>query len=79
MKQTTRIAGYFEFGYPYFFGGIDYSWPDEKRDYNEVFRQKRKGIAGLLAETAKKYMNEFGLRKTTPSFYPKVTKGRKGI
>ncbi len=78
MKQT-RTARYFEFGYPYFFGGIEYSWPDGRIDYDGVFRQKRGDITRLLDETAKRYMEEFGLSRTTPSYYPRVMEGDKGI
>ncbi len=41
--------------------------------------EKRDGLVELLTTTARKYMDEFGLRPTTPGYYPKVMKGQKGI
>lgn len=73
-----RIGKYFEFGYPHFHRGVDYSWPNQDIDFDKEIRRKRDELGEFLLEKTRAYMRDFsGCRKPQP--YPYLMKGEKGL
>jgi len=74
----TRVGKYFKFGAPHFDGGPNYNWPDEERDYDELFKKERGPLGDILIPNLRKYIEEFGVSTLTPH-YPHLQRGEKGL
>ena len=48
-----RIGKYFEFGYPHFYRGVDYSWPNQDINFDRGIKEKRDELGEFLLEKQK--------------------------
>ena len=68
----------FEIGYPHFYEGVNYCWPNRDKDYDALFLDKRDELGEVLIENLKRYISDFGVCASVPP-YPNLQKGEKGL
>ena len=74
----NRLGAVFDFGWPHFFEGVCYSWPNQKVDYDKLFLEKRDGLSPLLLVEMKKQISAMGVSTSVPP-YPNVQQGERGL
>lgn len=75
--SNQRKGVKFEVDYPFFERGISYMWPNNSKEFNQLFFNKRDELAPILNERFRRYVTDFLPRQKLPSQC--VSKGRKGL
>ena len=75
MKREARE---FKFGYPHFADGVPYAWPDDSKDYDALFLEKRDALMPFLLDKLRGYMKDFKLFSWGKG-YPHASKGVNGL
>lgn len=73
-----RVGKYFEFGAPYFDGGVSYNWPNCEIDYDKLFLEKKDEMGDMLIDKLKGYIGDFRVFTSVPH-YPHLQDGEKGL
>jgi len=73
-----RIGKHFEFGYPSFSRGIDYSYPNRNFGYKRLLEQKKEELVEPLLEKLRTYIPQFRVHTSMPP-YPYSQLGMQGL
>ena len=73
-----RIGKYFEFGYPHFYRGVDYSWPNQEINFDKGIKERRDELGEFLLEKTRAYIKDFSAGKERGP-YPYLQTGEKGL
>ncbi len=72
-----RTGRHFEFGYPHFSRGIDYSWPNDYEKWEALLMARKEELEPILLENARKQMKLFGRRQDRG--YPHTFVSERGV
>ncbi len=62
--KIERKGVHFKLGYPKFVRGVDYTWPEEPQEWNDLLLKRREELKPFLLDKAKKYLFDFGLEES---------------